>query len=299
MIVAAPTKATTQGLQTVLKENSKDIEKPSRRKVAVVIDTLFASGADGVPAFLKRWRDKEVWLRKEDGVFFFGPDARGDIELTDIDTGQTVGSASSRDLKQVKPNSGVRAVIGAALVRFQLSDSDPTVRATALDTLERDADATQLQPLRSSIETETDPDLKARKERLERLLTISFGETAPERIEAIRYFEDDLGIDVRAALNPLLATTRAVAADLPSDTNIARTLRVGDDIERHAAHVQLAEAGLAPAPIEVSDRNAALAENASDGQVAGIALSWRLIFFSKATCRVSARWLLMCASVPG
>ena len=273
LIVADTPKAAANDLQPVLQESSKDIERPSRRKVGAVIDTLFASGADGVPAFLERWRDKQVWLRKDDGVFFFAPDARGDIELTDIDTGQIVGMASSRDLKQVKPNSGVRAVIGAALVRFQLSDPDPTTRATALDTLERDADATQLQPLRASISTETDADLKARKERLERLLTISFGETAPERIEAIRYFEDDLGIDVRAALNPLLATSRAVAADLPSNKNIAGTLRVGDDIKRHDAHIQLADAGLAPAPIEVADRNAALTENASDGQVAGIALS--------------------------
>lgn len=273
IITADFSKATANDLQPVLQEYSKDIERPSRQKVDAVIDILFASGADGVPSFLKRWRDKQVWLRKQDGVFFFAPDARGDIELTDIDTGQSVGTASSRDLKQVKPNSGVRAVIGAALVRFQLSDPDPAVRATALDTLERDADATQLQPLRTSTATESDPDLKARKERLERLLTISFGETASDQIEAMRYFEGDLGIDVRAALNPLLVTTRAVAADLPSDKNIARTLRVGDDIERHQAHIQLAEAGLAPSPIEVSDRNAALTENASGGQVAGIQIS--------------------------
>lgn len=272
-IAAGSQKAAADSLQPVLQENSKDIERPSRRKVEGVIDILFASGADGVPAFLERWRDKQVWLREDDGVFFFAPDARGDIELTDIDTGQVVGSASSRDLKQVKPNSGVRAVIDAALVRFQLSDPDTDVRATALDTLEREADASQLEPLRASIESETDPDLKARKVRLERLLTVSFGDTTDERIEAIRYFEGDLGIDVRAALNPLLATTRAVAAELPTDRNVARTLRVGEDIERHDAHIQLAKAGLAPSPIEVSDRNTALTENASEGQVAGIALS--------------------------
>lgn len=273
IIAAGSSKATANDLQPVLKEYSKDIERPSRQKVDAVIDILFASGADGIPAFLKRWRDKQVWLRKEDGAFFFAPDARGDIELTDIDTGQSVGTVSSRDLKQVKPNSGVRAVIGAALVRFQLSDPDPAVRSTALDTLERDADKTQLEPLRTSIATESDPDLKTRKERLERLLTIAFGATTSERIEAIHYFDGDLGIDVRAALNPLLVTARAVAETLPSDKNIARTLRVGEDIERHQAHIQLAKAGLAPSPVEVSDRNAALTKNASEGQVAGIALS--------------------------
>ena len=273
MTAAGASNATANDLQPVLQENSKDIERPSRQKVGAVIDNLFASDADAVPAFLERWRDKQVWMRKEDGVFFFATDARGEIEITDIDTGQSVGTASSRDLKQVKPNSGVRAVIDAALVRFQLSDRDPAVRSAALDTLERDADATQLQPLRISIATESDPELRARKERLERLLTISFGGAASDRIDAIRYFKGDLGIDVRAALNPLLTTTRAVATSLPSGKNIARILRVAEDIERHEAHVQLVEAGLAPAPIDVSARNAALTANVSDGQVAGIALS--------------------------
>ena len=138
LFAIAPGHAAEQGLQAALQENAEDIERPSRRDVEAVIDRLFASGADGVPAFLARWRDKEVWLREEDGVFFFGPDGRGDIDLTDIDTGEPRGVASSRDLKQVKPNSGVRAVINAALVRFQLSDPDPAVRAAALDTL-RDA----------------------------------------------------------------------------------------------------------------------------------------------------------------
>ncbi len=273
VITADPTDAAAQDLQPVLKENSKDIERPSRRKVGAVIDTLFASGADGIPAFLERWRDKQVWLRKDDKVFFFGPDARGEIALTDIDTGESAGTASSRDLKQVKPNSGVRAVINAALVRFQLSDPDIAVRSAALDTLERDADASQLQPLRTSIEVETDPALKARKQRLERILTVSHGETAEERIAAIRSFEGDVGIDVRAALNPLLATTRHVAAGRPADTNIARTLRVGDDIDRTDARAMLADAGLAPPVVEASERDAALVANATDGQVAGIALA--------------------------
>ncbi|MGB0682235.1 MAG: urea ABC transporter permease subunit UrtB [Magnetovibrionaceae bacterium] len=271
-VIEAPS-AAAQDLQPVLKENAKAIERPSRRAVGAVIDTLFASGAVGVPAFLERWRDKQVWLNKDNGVFYFGPDARGDIDLTDIDTGVPAGTFPSRSLKQVKPNSGVRAVINAALVRFQLSDPDPTVRASALETLERNADASQLAPLRASLDGETDPDLKARKERLEGLLTIAHGEATEERVAAIRRFDGDIGIDVRAVLNPLLAISSDVAKEIPANRNISRNLVVGIDLDAEEAYARLAAAGLAPAPLDRATRDAALVANGTDGMIEGRPMS--------------------------
>ena len=272
-LTALAPQALAQDLQPVLKENAKSIERPSRRTVDKVIDALFESGAKGVPAFLSYWRNKQVWLRKEDGTFFIGPDARGEIELTNIDTGDSEGTVDSRSLKQIKPNSGVRSVIDAALVRFQLSDPDPAVRLSAVETLERKSSAKQLEPLRDSIENETDPLLKARKQRLEGLLTISYGAAPEERIAAISRFNGDVGIDVRAALNPMLATRTEVAVDYPEDKNIAARLTVGNDIDREAAYALLVNAGFAPKPIEKAARDAALVSNAVNGQVEGIALS--------------------------
>ena len=265
---ALPSPAISNDLQPVLAEISKSIERPSRRTVDKAIEKLFSSGANGVPRFLKRWREKKVWFDKKSRKFFFGPDKRGDIELIDIDTGGVVGNFSSRSLKQIKPNSGVRSVIGAALVRFQLSDPDPNTRAAALQTLERDANKSQLQPLRASISSETDPALKVRKQRLERLLTITFGSTPAERIKAIKSFAGDVGIDVRAKLNPLLSTTRYVAASVPKDKNIARVLSVQEDLSETEAHSLLALAGLAPKPTKKAARDAAIISNIIDGEVA-------------------------------
>ena len=270
---AIPTEAQAQDLQPVLKENAKSIERPSRKKVGAVIDALFASGADGVPAFLLHWRNKEIWLRKEDKTFFVGPDTRGDIEIKNIDTGEIEGIVSSKTLKQVKPNSGVRAVIDAALVRFQLSDPDPAVRASALETLERKATAKQLGPLRASIENEPDAILKARKERLEGLLTISYGQTSEERIAAIQRFSGDVGIDVRAVLNPLLKTYVGVGTKPPEDENFARRIYIGKEIDADSAYDVLVEKGMATAAVDNETRDAALVANATDGQVEGIALS--------------------------
>ena len=265
--------AAAKDLQSVLAENIKAIERPSRRTVSDTVEKLFSSGVDGVPDFLQKWRNKQVWLRKKDRVLFFGPEKRGDIELIDINTGEVIGTFSSRAAKQIKPNSGVRSVIDAALVRFQLSDSDPNLRAAAIQTLERNADPSQLKPLRGSIASETDPALKARKQRLERLLTISFGDTTLERLEAIEHFKADVGIDLRAALNPLLVTSRMVAAELPKDKNIARELRIGTDISKLEGHKKLAKAGMAPEPLPRAARDAAIISNSVDGKVGGVALT--------------------------
>ncbi|WP_417784245.1 urea ABC transporter permease subunit UrtB [Terasakiella pusilla] len=238
-----------------------------------MIDTLFKSGVKGVPDFLTRLRNKEVWYNQKEGLFYFGPDARGDIDLINIETGQGEGRVSSRTLKQIKPNSGVRTVIDAALVRFQLSDPDPVIRAGAVETLERNSDASQLAPLRASIQTETDPNLKSRKERLEGLLTISFGQTTEERIEAISRFEGDVAIDVRAALNPLLTTSLEVAKSLPLNKNVARRVYVNAPLPFDVAYSMLVSAGFAPATVEREQRDKALIAHIKDAHVAGIALS--------------------------
>ncbi|MEM6617379.1 MAG: urea ABC transporter permease subunit UrtB [Pseudomonadota bacterium] len=255
-------------LQSVLQTDPRSVERPSRRTVGEFIEGLLASGAPGATDFLVRWRDREVWLREDDGLFFYGPNGRGDIDLVDIDTGAVVGTFSSRDLKQIRPNSGVRGVINAALVQFQLSDPDPAKRAEALDAIERDGEASQLEPLRASIEGETDPDLLARKERLERLLTISFGETSEERVAAIQHFDGDIAIDVRAALNPILTTSKQVIEGDGEGVNVARIIEPGSaDLSVDDALAMLVDGGdLEPFP-SVDERNAALIENLVDGRV--------------------------------
>ncbi|MEN0088576.1 MAG: urea ABC transporter permease subunit UrtB [Pseudomonadota bacterium] len=259
--------------QAFLQDNAKSVERPSRKSVQEFIDALLDAELPQATDFLGRWRDKQVWLRKEDGLFFYGPDARGDIELTDMDDGAVVGTFSSRDFKQIKPNSGVRGVIGGALVQFQLSDPDVEKRRAALLAIERRADASQLAPLRTSIDGEEDATILARKQRLERLLTIRYGETSAERVEAIEHFAGDTAIDVRAALNPLLSTRRAVSEAMPEDVNVARQLSVGGDIDVDEAYAMLVEAELAPPRVLDAVRDAALVSNAEDGVVAGVGLA--------------------------
>jgi len=272
VIALAPAYAQDADLNSLLETHQAKIEKPSRRTIGPVLDALVASQLPGVAVFLEKWREKDLWQRKADGRFFFVEKADGgQLMLIDVGSGAEAGLADKKDLKNLKPNSGVRGVIAGALVQFQLSDPDPERRLQALTALERDPDASHLSILRAAIESETDPAIKARKERLQRLLTIQFGSDQQTRVAAIESFAGDPGVDARAALNPLLSTSVAVFNEKPDeDVNVARLLVPGSDIETEAAYQLLVDAGKARPIVPLDARKTALVANIENGMVAGI-----------------------------
>ncbi|MCU0830876.1 MAG: urea ABC transporter permease subunit UrtB [Rhizobiaceae bacterium] len=267
---AAPAPSAPGPLQAVLQANADAIAKPSRTTVDTVIAALLESNAPGAATFLAQWRDRGVVQRKADGLFFYGVETADGFSLTDPDTGKNTGNAAKADVTQLRPNSGVRGVLSSALVQFQLADPDIAVRESALIAIERGAEASQLEPLRASIEAESDAGLKARKTRLERLLTIQFDPSAEARIAAIESFAGDISVDVRAALNPLVATTPKAFAEVPAGTNVARALAPGGDIPLDDAYGLLVTAGLAQAAPTLAEMRAALIANRADGAVAGV-----------------------------
>lgn len=260
-------------LQPVLQEHRDLIAKSSRRTIAPAIDAIATSGVPQAQRMLEQWAAKNIWMRKSDGLFFIGEKvAAKSYALTDIDSGAMIGQASKSDLKQLKPNSGVRAMIQTALVQFQLNDPDPARRQDALTSIARDPEGSLLAPLRASINSETDASLKARKQRLERLLTISFDTDISNRVAAIRDMSGDLGVDVRATLNPLLATTRDVQeGDLPRERNIARTLTPGTKaLSREEAYDLLVARDIVPPVTTRDDIRAVLGANIDAGRVGGV-----------------------------
>ena len=266
-----PATAQEGDLNALLESNRAMIERPSRMTIGPVLEDLATSGLPAVPVFLEKWREKEVWQRKSDGRFFFVEKADGgQLKLIDVDSGAEVGLAEQADLSNLNPNSGVRGLIAAKLVQFQLSDPDPERRLQALTALERSANESHLSILREAIEEESDPAIKARKVRLQLLLTIKFGSDTPNRVAAIRSFEGDPGVDARAALNPLLATSIQVFDSQPENVNVARILTPGSDIEAEAAYQLLVDAGKARPIVPLADRKQALIANIEDGRVGGL-----------------------------
>jgi urea transport system permease protein len=264
----APLPAFAQEAAAIVAENRDQIEKPSRQTIGPVIAALAASGDPMADDILSAWAEKRLVIRKSDDALFLAtPEADG-FALTALD-GSPAGTAAKGDLTELKPNAGVRGVIAAALVQFTLSDPDPARRAEALTSIARDPTPETLEPLRASIATEEDPDLKAQKERLERFLTLRFDPDPAARVAAIESLGSDTSLDTRAALNPLVATTRIASLGDPTG-NIARPLTLGRDLTETEAYDLLVAANLAPARLTLEEQRAALVANIVDGSVGGI-----------------------------
>ncbi|WP_299356827.1 urea ABC transporter permease subunit UrtB [uncultured Shimia sp.] len=260
-------------IQPLLQEHQAVIAKSSRKTIGPAIDAIANSGLPQAQVVLETWAAKSMWMRKSDGLLFAGEKAEDkSYHLTDFDTGEVVGTFPKKELKQLKPNSGIRAMIGTALVQFQLLDSDRAKRQDALTSIQRDPEAALLAPLRASIKPEPDADLKAQKRRLERLLTIGYDEDTAARIAAIGEMSGDLGVDVRATLNPLVATTRNIApGTVPNGVNIAVILVPGEDSFSDAeAYDLLVAKGFAPARVTADEMRHRLAENIEGGKVGGV-----------------------------
>ncbi|WP_028031414.1 urea ABC transporter permease subunit UrtB [Gemmobacter nectariphilus] len=269
LLLLSPLAAQAQTAADILTANRALVEKSSRQTIGPVIETLAASGDPQAAAILSAWADKGLGIRKSDGAFLLISASGAGYALTSLD-GSDAGTAPKSDITELRPNAGVRGLIATALVQFQLSDPDRSQREAALTAIARDASPDHLAPLRASIPGEPDAVLRAQKQRLERLLTLRFDPDSAARVAAIESFSGDMGLDLRAALNPLVATTvMAVAGDPPAGTNIARTLRPGTDLTTDEAYALLVAAGLAPARLTRVDLKAALAANIVDGKVAG------------------------------
>ena len=262
------TAAQAQELQAILQTHADEIAKPSRKTVNVALEDLIASGLPSVPGFLEAWVEKSVWQR-DDGRFFIGTAEGDQIMLRDVDTGAE-SAAEKSAFKQLKPNGGVRRVIGTALVQFQLSDDNLARRTTAVASIARSPAAEQLAPLLASIDGETDAALKARKTQLANFLSARFADSPQDRIAAIDSLASDTSVEARSVLNQILQTSTGVAPSEP-EGNIARIL---DPMQApDAYYTQLVEAGFAPARTSPAMIRATLEANITEGRVGGIPLA--------------------------
>ncbi|MEX0312341.1 MAG: urea ABC transporter permease subunit UrtB, partial [Tateyamaria sp.] len=259
-------------IQRLLQDHAEIISKSSRKTIGPAIDALAASGLPEAQAVLERWQAKEMWRDKDSGLFVYAEEVdRRTIRTFDFATTTALGEFDDKAFKQLKPNSGIRGLLGAALVRFQLSDPNPAARRAALDAIERDADETHLAALRAVVDTETNSALRARILRLERLLTIRFAEDNAERIAAIEGFAGDLGVDVRAALNPLVTTVLDAAPTMPDDPSVARQVEPGTDALNAAdAYAFLVSRDLAVPRLSRDAQKAALIAHIDGDEVAGV-----------------------------
>lgn len=259
LLLALPA-AANPALEAVIADNLDQIEKPSRRTVEPLVAQIAATGPEGL-ALLGAWAGRALGVTDDGRLLIVDGDT-----ATDAATGAVVPGA---DPRMLRPNSGVRGVIESALVAGEISSPDPARRAAALASIARDGSAEHLAALRAA-PPEDDPALAAQRERATNLLAIRFDADPAARVAAIDGLAGDVGLDFRAALNPLLATSR-IAAPAEPQANIARELTVGDsDFPREAAIALLTSQGVLQPRLTPADQRNALAANIADGSVGGI-----------------------------
>ncbi|MBC7157900.1 MAG: urea ABC transporter permease subunit UrtB, partial [Rhodobacteraceae bacterium] len=120
---AAPT-----GLAELLAANRDLLERPARATTGPFLEALIATGDPAVPGLVRAWADRRLHLRAADGApFLENPDGSFAHALS--------GAPPAPDdaLEQLRPGGSARAVMAAALVRFDLTDPDTARRRSAVE----------------------------------------------------------------------------------------------------------------------------------------------------------------------
>ena len=134
--------AAAQTFENLLARHAPLIYKSSSKTVAPVLAKIADFGGPVAQKFLLTWRSKDLYFLKESGQFAYAQKlGDGRLKLINVETGAGFATVTKAAIKQIKPNSGVRAKISASLVPFLLASADPDERAASLDALARDFNA--------------------------------------------------------------------------------------------------------------------------------------------------------------
>ncbi len=212
-------------LEKFINNKTEFFQKSSAKTIGPIIEELRHIESQSTEKFLLNWKDKALWFRKADGLIVQAATSdKKTYDLFTVITKQSLGTFSKKEIKQIKPNSGVRALISSALINFQLLNNDPLVRLKTVENLARNPKEEFREILNDAITKETNADLKNRMIRLAKILTAKFEKDLSERKKVISSLGNDLGIDVRGVLNQIIATNVDVGKTIPSEKNIARII---------------------------------------------------------------------------
>ena len=273
LLIAAP--AWSASLTDTVAKHYPNIIKGSVKTAGPVIADILAVSGDAPAAFLENWQNKDLWFHREDEYIVTVSTAdKKTYTLFDIETGAEIAVLDKKAIKQIKPNSGLRAMIGSALVTGRLTSEDISVRRAALKTLGRDPDESHLEPLRAALKVEKDPSLLSEMKLLEPRLTLQFAKDDKARVAAIESFAGDLSVGGRASLNRLLSTSIQLEGNVSEGANIAGPISPGSEaLSIDDAYDLLIDAGLATPIPTAPERRAALEANIVDGSVGGVPVS--------------------------
>lgn len=212
-------------LEKVLSENFKLIIKSSSKTIEPVIDKLLKTESPKLEEFLQIWKEKKLYfVKKTKKIVIIKQKISEDFEIIQFSNDRNLGFYKKKDIKQIKPNSGVRSKISDALIGFQLQNKSVKIRSKSLETLSRKFNPKYLTPLKKAMEKENDPSLKKRMSELLVFGTLKYSKNEKEKIKSLKTLSGNLSIEARGAIASLLKSSVYVGATKPNSSNLARVI---------------------------------------------------------------------------
>ena len=194
-------------IQEFINSNYKLISKSSSKTVDPVLNDIKIFNQDDVKKFLILWKSKELSIIKDSNLIVYTEKKEDIIIAYDIFNNNEIGKFTKKQLKSIKPNSGVRSKIDSALVEYQILDEDINVRRESLQSLKRDIQKTHLKILRTVYENEIDNNFREEIYKVLNFAILKFSKSEQEKLDVLSFFSNDTSLEVRASLNNLLNTS--------------------------------------------------------------------------------------------
>jgi urea transport system permease protein len=180
------------------------------------VEALATLGDERAPGVLRALLDGDLYARRGDGKVVIARREGRDHRLSDPLTGESLGSASSRDLKRIALNNQLRARIRAAIATLNLGAASPAARLAAVTQLIDRPDPEMAEPLRAALAREEDSEVRAAMQTAVAMADLSSA-AAETRLAAIALLDGQLHPSARNAL------TRVSAADADEQVRAAAT----------------------------------------------------------------------------
>ena len=213
-------------------ENSENIIKSSAKTVDSILRDIQSFDDEIVSRFLELWKSKSLYYIKDTKQVVIVNENEESLDALEIDGLTRIGNYSKKEIKKIKPNSGVRAKIDSILVKYQISNSDINVRQKSIESLKRNIRPEHLEVLQDAYINESDAELKTVIDRLLKFAIVKYSDSNDKKLEIIESFKGDTAIEIRASLNQLLNSSEVkVGISLPNNKNIARVIVPGFTIK--------------------------------------------------------------------
>ncbi len=162
------------------------------------IQVLAATGHARVPVILQALLEGQLYYREDGAVVIVADDPEG-YALTDAVSGAELGVAASSDVKRINLNNSLRTLLRSSMARYELDDSDPSVRLAAVTELTANLAPETGELLRQKLQNEQDTQVRAAMETAVALSDLAAVDSA-RVMQALSVLEGSLDPAVRGAI---------------------------------------------------------------------------------------------------